>query len=93
MPKPPNVEEIERDWASERWRGIERPYNAKDIEKLRGTKICGDELLPRHRREYRRNPPFYGSTCRIDGRRTIRGSAPNLVVVCQGLTLRRRPIS
>jgi len=41
MPTPPNVEEIERDRASERWRGIERPYNTKDIEKLRGTKICG----------------------------------------------------
>src|SRR5271168_5287028 len=33
----PSVEEIERDWASERWRGIERSYAAKDIEKLRGT--------------------------------------------------------
>src|SRR5579863_296914 len=33
----PTVEEIERDWTSARWRGIERPYTAKDIEKLRGT--------------------------------------------------------
>src|SRR5271170_3448546 len=33
----PSVEEIERDWASERWRGIERSYAAKDIQKLRGT--------------------------------------------------------
>lgn len=33
----PSVEDIQREWASERWQGIERPYSAKDIEKLRGT--------------------------------------------------------
>ena len=33
----PSVEEIERNWATKRWQGIERAYSAKDIEKLRGT--------------------------------------------------------
>jgi isocitrate lyase len=33
----PSVEEIERNWATKRWQGIERAYGAKDIEKLRGT--------------------------------------------------------
>jgi isocitrate lyase len=33
----PSVAEIKKSWASERWRGIERPYTAEDIERLRGT--------------------------------------------------------
>lgn len=33
----PTVEEIQKNWASARWRGIERPYSAEDIERLRGT--------------------------------------------------------
>jgi len=33
----PTVEEIQKNWASARWQGIERPYNAEDIERLRGT--------------------------------------------------------
>jgi isocitrate lyase len=34
---PHSVEEIKRSWAEARWRGIERPYTAEDVEKLRGT--------------------------------------------------------
>jgi isocitrate lyase len=37
MPVLRSVEEIKRSWATERWRGIERPYTAEDIESLRGT--------------------------------------------------------
>jgi isocitrate lyase len=33
----PSVEDIRKNWASERWQGIERPYRAEDIERLRGT--------------------------------------------------------
>jgi isocitrate lyase len=33
----PSVDEIKKSWASERWRGIERPYTAEDIDRLRGT--------------------------------------------------------
>src|SRR5271163_1928872 len=34
---PRSVEEIKKDWAGKRWSGIERPYTAEDIAKLRGT--------------------------------------------------------
>jgi isocitrate lyase len=34
---PRSVEEIKKDWAGKRWSGIERPYKAEDIAKLRGT--------------------------------------------------------
>jgi isocitrate lyase len=33
----PSVEDIRKTWASARWHGIERPYSAEDIERLRGT--------------------------------------------------------
>jgi isocitrate lyase len=33
----PSVEDIRKNWASKRWQGIERPYSAEDIERLRGT--------------------------------------------------------
>ena len=32
-----SAEEILKSWAGARWRGIERPYTAEDVEKLRGT--------------------------------------------------------
>nr|WP_198004788.1 isocitrate lyase [Rubrobacter xylanophilus] len=31
------VAEIEREWGSERWEGIERPYAAEDVYRLRGS--------------------------------------------------------
>jgi isocitrate lyase len=34
---PRSLEEIKKSWASDRWKGIERPYKAEDVEKLRGT--------------------------------------------------------
>jgi isocitrate lyase len=37
MPDLPSIEEIKTNWSSDRWRGIERPYTAEDIERLRGT--------------------------------------------------------
>src|SRR3984885_11521545 len=37
MSKLLSVEDIRKGWAAERWRGIERPYTAEDVEKLRGT--------------------------------------------------------
>jgi isocitrate lyase len=37
MPALRSVEDIKRSWATERWRGIERPYTAEDIDSLRGT--------------------------------------------------------
>lgn len=37
MPTLPTVGEIKESWASDRWRGIDRPYAAEDIERLRGT--------------------------------------------------------
>ena len=33
----PSVEDIRKTWAGARWQGIERPYSADDIERLRGT--------------------------------------------------------
>jgi len=33
----PSVEDIRKNWATARWQGIERPYSAEDIERLRGT--------------------------------------------------------
>ncbi len=36
--KPLNeAEKLEREWASERWAGIERPYSAEDVVRLRGS--------------------------------------------------------
>jgi isocitrate lyase len=32
-----HVAEIERGWESERWAGIERPYTAEDVARLRGS--------------------------------------------------------
>jgi isocitrate lyase len=32
-----SVEEIKQNWATERWKGISRPYTAEDIDRLRGT--------------------------------------------------------
>src|SRR3990170_7489442 len=29
--------EIEKEWASDRWAGIERPYTAEDVARLRGS--------------------------------------------------------
>ena len=37
MPALRSVEDIKRSWATERWRGIERPYTVEDIDNLRGT--------------------------------------------------------
>jgi isocitrate lyase len=31
------IEEIQRSWQDERWAGIERPYSAEDVVKLRGS--------------------------------------------------------
>ncbi|MCA3749110.1 MAG: isocitrate lyase [Rubrobacter sp.] len=31
------VAEIEREWGTERWEGIERPYTAEDVYRLRGS--------------------------------------------------------
>ncbi|QYJ15226.1 Isocitrate lyase [Rubrobacter xylanophilus DSM 9941] len=31
------VAEIEREWGAERWEGIERPYSAEDVYRLRGS--------------------------------------------------------
>ena len=31
------VQEIEQSWQGERWEGIERPYSAEDVAKLRGS--------------------------------------------------------
>ncbi len=31
------VQEIEQSWKGERWEGIERPYSAEDVAKLRGS--------------------------------------------------------
>ncbi len=34
----PTAEELRRQWRdSPRWRGIERPYSAEDVVRLRGT--------------------------------------------------------
>ena len=33
----PSVEDIRKNWAGARWQGIERPYSAEDIERLRET--------------------------------------------------------
>jgi len=36
--QPKSVAELEKDWVtSPRWKGITRPYSAKDVDKLRGT--------------------------------------------------------
>jgi isocitrate lyase len=31
------VERIKQEWSSERWNGIERPYSAEDVQRLRGS--------------------------------------------------------
>ena len=31
------VKQIENQWKDERWQGIERPYTAEDVLKLRGS--------------------------------------------------------
>ena len=31
------VKQIEEQWKDERWQGIERPYTAEDVLKLRGS--------------------------------------------------------
>jgi isocitrate lyase len=39
MDKQKEIEELEREWnESPRWAGVQRPYSAADVERLRGTK-------------------------------------------------------
>jgi len=33
----PSIDDIKKNWATTRWQGIERPYRAEDIDRLRGT--------------------------------------------------------
>ena len=46
------VKQIEDQWKDERWQGIERPYTAEDVLKLRGSdcklNIHWQERLPRN---------------------------------------------
>lgn len=35
--KQQQIEQLENSWKSERWKGIERPYTAEDVVKLRGS--------------------------------------------------------
>jgi isocitrate lyase len=37
MTKQRAIEEIETEWASPRWRGVERSYTAEDVHRIRGT--------------------------------------------------------
>jgi len=32
-----NGTDVESDWSSDRWRGIERPYSGDDVARLRGS--------------------------------------------------------
>lgn len=32
-----NESELEKEWQSERWKGVKRPYSAKDVVRLRGS--------------------------------------------------------
>jgi isocitrate lyase len=31
------IAEIEREWGSDRWAGVERPYTGEDVYKIRGS--------------------------------------------------------
>ncbi|HEU5393831.1 MAG TPA: isocitrate lyase, partial [Candidatus Methylomirabilis sp.] len=37
MDKAAFIEDLQRKWAGERWRGIQRPYAAADVYRLRGS--------------------------------------------------------
>ncbi len=37
MTKEHAIAELEQDWTSARWSGVERPYSAEDVHRLRGT--------------------------------------------------------
>lgn len=37
LTKQQQIEQLENSWKSERWKGIERPYTAEDVVKLRGS--------------------------------------------------------
>ncbi len=40
----PTADELRNTWRdSPRWRGIQRPYSAEDVVRLRGT-ICGSSI-------------------------------------------------
>jgi len=42
------AEELQREWASDpRWQGVERPYSAEDVIRLRGV-IQEEHTLARH---------------------------------------------
>lgn len=38
------IRQIEKSWKSERWKGIERPYSAADVAKLRGSVVIEHTL-------------------------------------------------
>ena len=36
--QPKSVEELKKEWAGDaRWKGVYRPYNAEEVDSLRGT--------------------------------------------------------
>ena len=74
-----SLAELNRDWAENpRWNGVERPYAAEDVVRLRGT--AGIEYTLAHKGEDGADKarddfgcPFHGS-----GPRRPPGSAPRL---------------
>ncbi|RWR14619.1 isocitrate lyase [Siminovitchia fortis] len=44
MTREEQIRQVEESWAAERWKGIERPYSAGDVVKLRGSVVIEQTL-------------------------------------------------
>ena len=45
MTRQEQIEQLEKSWAEDsRWKGIERPYSAEDVVKLRGSILIEQTL-------------------------------------------------
>ncbi|MEW9672926.1 isocitrate lyase, partial [Ammoniphilus sp. 3BR4] len=44
MTREQQIRQIEESWKSDRWNGVERPYTAADVVKLRGSIVVEQTL-------------------------------------------------
>ena len=52
------VSEVEWEWEQDRWKGVKRPYTAKDVVRLRGSMRIEHTLAARWVREALEEPPL-----------------------------------
>ena len=84
-PQLPTAEELRRQWReSPRWRGIERPYSAEDVVRLRGT-IAVEHSIARLTSEklwrYVNEKPFVNSLGALTGNQAMQQVKAGLDVI------------